>query len=206
MKLFLPRSGLLAIAAAALFVPRGATLLAQTSDNPDIRLFENGQGTLQFPGGPATPLPGVLAPDPGPGGQPAALTFNLLGPPALIAGDLFLTELSGISDLIRFNPAGTGDNPAYPASVVFYSLVDGDGALADVTFPTALYTNTFSLAENLSGATVYTPTANQPGFVPGFGVTYFITSNVPDSGTSIVLLSIALAGLVVIRRRIVISA
>jgi hypothetical protein len=82
-------------------------------NNPIITVNENGVGTIQFPGGPATPLPGALAPDPGPGGSQSALTYNLLGPPALVAGDLHIFEpgTQVLSDLIRFNPAGTGGSP-----------------------------------------------------------------------------------------------
>src|SRR5438128_1507763 len=65
---------------------------AHAANNPLITVDEHGKGTIQFPGGPALPLPGVLAPDPGPGGQPAVLTYNLLGPPALVSGDLLLIE------------------------------------------------------------------------------------------------------------------
>src|SRR4029078_657674 len=105
---------------------------AFADNNPLITLDENGHGTLLFPGGAPIPTIGVLAPDPGPGGLAAALTYNLLGPPGLVAGDLVLLDSgsNAVSDVIRFNPAGTGQNPGYPASVVFYSLT-GEGALAD---------------------------------------------------------------------------
>jgi hypothetical protein len=43
---------------------------------PLITVDENGAGTLVFPGGVPTPLVGVLASDPGPGGRSAALTYN----------------------------------------------------------------------------------------------------------------------------------
>ncbi|HEY2158473.1 MAG TPA: PEP-CTERM sorting domain-containing protein, partial [Isosphaeraceae bacterium] len=52
-------------------------------------------------------------------------------------------------------------------------------------FPTAFYTNTVTLTETgpeigPNGFVDYTPTANQPGFVPGFNVTYnFISDPTP---------------------------
>jgi len=190
----------------ALLLATGAKLHAQTSNNPLITLQENGLGTIQFLGRPAAPLPGLLIPDPGPGGLASALTFNLLGPPSLVAGDLFVFELAmpGIlSDVVRFNPAGTGGNAAYPASVVFYSI-PGEGQLADTGFPSSFYPNTFSLVENALGEVLYTPTVGQPGFVAGFGVTYNIISTpaagVPDTGTSALLFGISIAALFVLQR------
>jgi hypothetical protein len=160
-------------------------------NNPLISVDENGHGSLLFPGGTPIPTVGVLAPDPGPGGLPAALTYNLLGPPGLVAGDVFLLEpgtSNAVSDLIRFNPAGTG-NPGYPASLVFYSDTADAGqeppSLADTGLPTAFYTNQFVLREVAAGGmhtASYTPTASQPGFIPGFAVTYQIISSVPEPG------------------------
>jgi hypothetical protein len=181
VKIGLTRIGL--ALAVVLFATCG-TVHAQAVNNPIITVDEFGNGTIQFPGGPASPLPGVLAPDPGPGGLSAALTYSLGGPPGLVAGDLLMVEPGGgglVSDIIRFNPAGTG-NPAYPASLVFYSdKFDGVSAPADTGFPTLQYANALFVTEagpelGPNGFT-YTPTANQPGFVPGFGVTYVIQSD-----------------------------
>jgi MYXO-CTERM domain-containing protein len=172
-------------------------------NNPLISVDEFGHGSLLFPGGAPIPTVGVLAPDPGPGGLAAAMTYNLLGPPGLVAGDVFLLEPGAsnvISDIIRFNPAGTG-SPGYPASLVFYSDNVDTGevpAPADTGFPTAFYTNQFITREVASGGehtATYTPTANQPGFVPGFGVTYFIVSSVPEPGPMVLGGLVALAGL-----------
>jgi hypothetical protein len=192
----------------------GVCLLATTrpahaQNNPLISVDEGGTGSLTFPGAPPIPTTGVLAPVPGPGGLAAALTYNLLGPPGLVAGDLFLLEptTAVISDIVRFNPAGTG-SPGYPASLVFYSDntdIQEKPQLADTGLPTAFYTNQFVGREVVGGGPLglnhtftYTPTANQPGFVPGFSVTYFIQSSVvvPEPGP-IVLGSVAAgAGLV----------
>jgi hypothetical protein len=177
------RNILAALAIATLLVANASQVHAQAANNPLISVDERGIGSLQFPGSPAISMPGVLAADPGPGGLPAALTFNLLGPPSLVAGDVLLLEsVSGgtSSDIIRFNPAGTA--PGYPASLVFYSdTSDATRFLADTGFPAALYTNTVTLVEvgpeGNNGFLAYTPTANQPGFVAGFGVTYNFVSD-----------------------------
>ena len=185
---------------------------AGATNNPLITVDEDGNGTLQFSGAPSIATHGVLAPDPGPGGLPLALTYNLLGPPGLVAGDVLVFEdstFTELSDIIRFNPAGTG-NAAYPASLVFYSdNVDGIDNLADVGFPIARYPNVVRLLEaDIGGGQIglhYTPTENQPGFVPGFGVTYHAISDgeaarVPEPITT-TLLGIGLAGIAVSRRR-----
>jgi hypothetical protein len=149
----------------------------------------------------------VLAPDPGPGGLGSVLSYNLLGPPGLVAGDVFLLEPGGgpISDIIRFNPAGTG-SPGYPASLLFYSNDISGGLLADVGLPTANYTNTVTLTETLtpSGFFGYTPTAAQPGFVPGFSVSYNFSradAAVPEPASIAMLGTGALAFLGYARRR-----
>jgi hypothetical protein len=146
-------------------------LRAQTA-NPLITVDENGNGSL-FPGG----GPGTIQPDPGPGGATNALTYNLFSAPGLIAGDLIITEIcvTCISDVIRFNPAGTG-SPFYPASLVFYSN-DTNGSLADKGLPTALYTNTVVSLEGANGVTLYTPLPTQPGFIVGLEVEYQIISS-----------------------------
>jgi len=186
MKMF--RRSLLGVALAALLVGGMAgRASAQGGNNPLITVDENGHGSLVFPGSPAFAMPGVLAPDPGPGGAISALTYNLLGPPSLVAGDLILREpgSDGASDLIRFNPAGTGDNRLYPASLVFYSdFEDGADSLADIGSPGALYTNVLLRDEvGIEGDNgyLYTPTEGQPGYVSGFAVTYNLISDSPSA-------------------------
>jgi hypothetical protein len=130
---------------------------------------------ITFPGPPgAVPLSGVLQSDPGPGGLAAALTYGLLSPPNLVAGDVQILESIGgpLSDVIRFNAA--------PGTLVFYSdNADGVDALADTGFPTAFYANVVQLSEVGigTGGVLYTPTATQPGFVPGFTATYQFLSD-----------------------------
>jgi hypothetical protein len=176
---------------------------AQAQNNPLITLDELGSGSIIFPGAASTPLPGTLAPDPGPGGLAAALTYNLLGPPSLVAGDVFIFDGATISDVIRFNPAGTG-SAGYPASAVFYSTA-GSGTLADTGFPTAFY-GVAATAPEIGGIANYTPTANQPGFVAGFNVSYKLISDapVPEASTTVsfgLLLALGMGGVVVAGRR-----
>jgi hypothetical protein len=160
---------------------------------PLITVDENGAGTLLFPGVAPIPTVGVLAPDPGPGGLALALTYNLLGPPGLVAGDVLLLRpgTAVVSDVIRFNPAGTG-SPGYPASLVFYSDADHSGVLADTGFPTAFHANVIVRSDD---ASFYTPNDSQPGFVPGgFQVTYQFmseTSPVPEPAS---LISLVIGG------------
>jgi hypothetical protein len=183
------------------------------ADNlPLITVNENGQGTLDFTsgGGGVTPLVGKLLPDPGPGGPPSVLTYNLLGPPSLVAGDVLLQDgVSGpILDVVRFNPAGTGGISTYPASLLFYSdNIDGFDSLGDTTAPPRLlYSNVVTIletgTEGNNGA-FYTPLANQPGFVPGFAVSYNLQSDVtpvPEPET-FSLLGISIVGLVAMFRK-----
>jgi len=158
-----------------------------------ITVDENGNGTLSNTLGFVSPLPVSRVQDPGPGGLAAALTYNLLNPPGLTAGDLILVEPGGtgtVSDIIRYNPQQNG------GSLVFYSdRTPGDTDLADIGFPTALYANTLLLtevgAEGINGLR-YTPTAGQPGFVAGAGgpVTYLISSDVPEPSSILLLVTV----------------
>ena len=173
-----------------------------------ITVDENGHGSLVNPSTGTFNLPGVLAPDPGPGGLASALSYNLLGPPSLVVGDVLLMEPGGgglISELIRFNPDHGG-------TLVFYSdNLDGVDSLADTGFPSSLYTNLLTISEvgpEGSNGALYTPTAGQPGFVSGsnFPVQYRIISDaaaVPEPGTLLTGgIAIALgAGYTWLRRR-----
>src|SRR5205823_5186623 len=119
-------------------------------------------------------------------------------------GDVLLLEPTGFatSDVLRFNPAGTG-SAGYPASMVFYSdkadAATEAPAPADTGFPTDSYTNFVSIREVVSSPGVhtatYTPTANQPGFIPGFAVTYSVISSVPEPGPMALGACAAVAGL-----------
>jgi hypothetical protein len=195
---------------AAIWIGHSTGIAQAQVGNPLITVDEHGKGSLLFPGGAPFPTVGVLAPDPGPGGLASALTYNLLGPPGLIAGDVHLIEpgtRDTLSEIIRFNPAGTG-SPAYPASLVFYSdNADGVDALADTGFPTGAYTNIVTLLEvgpEGSNGAFYTPGPDQPGFVAGFAVTYHFISDdaVPEPGAAVMLLAGApVIGAYMLRRR-----
>jgi hypothetical protein len=190
-----------------------AALMAATVDEAvgqtptvTISVDEAGNGPFSSSVSVNGSLLSTLAADPGPGGLASALTYRLGTPPSLVAGDVVLLEpgLGVLTDILRFNPAGTGGGD-YPASLVFYSdlAFDGRNSLADVGFPTALYTNTISRVETgpeagPNGFFNYTPTATQPGFVPGFAVTYNFTSDsaaVPEPASIVMAGTAVLAGL-----------
>jgi hypothetical protein len=158
---------------------------------------EFGTGRLTNSAGANLPLPSIIRVDPGPGGLPAVLFYDMLAPPGLVTGDLLILEptTGALSDILRFD--------AVRAGVFVYSdNFDGADAPADVGFPTGRYPNMFTITEvgpeGASGIT-YTPIAGQPGFVAGAAgpVTYVFLSDgaIPEpssplllgSGTSVLL-------------------
>ena len=159
-----------------------------------ITVDENGNGLFTNTSGFISPLPVSLVQDPGPGGLPGALTYDLLNPPGLTAGDLRILEPGTgnvLSDLIRFNP--NQPTPSGFGTLVFYSdTSDTDRDRADIGFPTANYTNILTVTEvspEGNNGFSYTPTAGQPGFVAGAGgpVTFVIQSDLIPEPASIVL-------------------
>jgi hypothetical protein len=170
-----------------------------------ITVDENGNGHFTNTSGFSSALPFAMQLDPGPGGLPSALTYGLLNPPGLTAGDLVLLEPGSdvISDIIRFNPAcgfGTG-------CLVFYSdNFDGVDALADVGFPLARYTNVLTVQEvgpEGDNGFIYTPLQGQPGFVAGSAgpVTYVLRSDSVPEFSSLGLLAVGLMGVAVAYRK-----
>lgn len=188
----------LALAATIALVYSAGSARAQFS--VDIYVDENGNGHLTNTAGFNAPLSFSIGPDSGPGGLPSTLHYDLLNPPGLVAGDLFLSEGGPILDVIRFNALPQG------GELVFYSdNVDGFDSLADTPSPPgSFYANTLTIPEINGGAT-YTPTAGQPGFVAGAGgpVTYHILSDtsVPEPGSAAVFGGLATAASTFIYRR-----
>ena len=124
---------------------------------------------------------------------------------APVVGDILLVESSGssiISDLIRFTTAPTSGD----SLLILYSLVEpGIHDLADVGLPSSRQTNLLTLSETVGpggqvGLFDYTPTANQPGYVPlpsSFGsVRYNVISSAVPEPSSIILFGIGVFGLV----------
>ena len=165
--------------------------LASPTPPPSLSLSiiidENGNGFMNFGSG-NVPFSGSLKADPGPGGLASVLTYTILS--GLVGGDVRVLDGSILDDVIRFNTAGTG-SPSYPASVLFYSSNLGPvTSLADTPGPpSSFYGNVVTISETgvpgSDGAT-YTPTANQPGYIAGYAVTYTFVSDgsaVPEPAT-----------------------
>ena len=140
--------------------------------------------------------PGHIAPDPGPGGLNAVLTYNL--PFAGVPGDVLLHDANEpgnpIFDVLRFNGNGT---------LIFYSdNIGGADAPADTTSPpTVLYPNQVNLQEvgpEGNNGAIYTPAPGNPGYDPAFLPTYnFISDGVVPEPNAVMLLicGISLVGI-----------
>jgi hypothetical protein len=147
------------------------------------------------------PLPCSRMPDPGPGGLANAVFYGLINPPGLVAGDLLVNEsVTGLSDLLRFNPTVNG------GGVFVYSDAEpGERPdLADIGFPTALNTNQFTVLEvgpEGNNGIIYQPGPGQPGFVGGASlpVVYHFASDAPEPATAGFLL-LGGAAMLLIRR------
>jgi hypothetical protein len=196
------------IVLAVLFaLAASANTLRAVPSLPTFSFHENGQGKLELPllfGGGVIPIPGVLMSDPGPGGLTSALAFTahpLVAP--FPEGDVVLLDANGhVSDILRFNPE-TNPGPGSPQLIFFYSN-DHGGLLADTGLPSLMYENPVIIQENPSGPTIYTPAPGQPGFSTDspLGDSFRIFST-PDTGSTLLMLGAAIAGLVFLRRKMV---
>jgi hypothetical protein len=186
---------------------------ALVNGNIVITVDENGNGALNgF--GPVSALPFYLGADPGPGGLPSVLTYDMLNPPGLVSGDVLMQEGPGgpIFDVVRFN--ATEVNPSGSVgSLLFYSdNTDGFDSLADTPSPPgALYANTVTIAElgpEGNNGSIYIPTAGEPGFVAGASaqVEYILISDgsaVPEPAAwTMMLLGVGAIGTLMRRRRV----
>ncbi len=196
------------IVLAVLFaLAASANTLRAVPSLPTFSFHENGQGKLELPaefGGIVIPLAGALMSDPGPGGLSSALAFTahpLVAP--FPEGDVVLLDASGhVSDILRFDPE-TNPGPGSPQLIFFYSN-DHGGMLADTGLPALMFSNTVTIQENPSGPTIYTPKAGQPGFSTDspLGNSFLIFST-PDTGSTLLMLGAAIAGLVFLRWKMV---
>jgi hypothetical protein len=197
------------IALAVLFaLAATANTLRAVPSLPTFSFHENGQGKLELPaefGGIVIPLTGALMSDPGAGGLSSALAFTAhpLVAPGFPEGDVVLLDASGhVSDILRFD-LEQNPGPMSPQLIFFYSN-DHAGLLADTGLPSLMLSNTVTIQENPSGPTVYTPVAGQPGFSSDspLGNSFLIFSS-PDTGSTLLMLGAAIAGLVLLRWKMV---
>ena len=192
------------IVLAVLFaLAASASTLRAVPSLPTFSFHENGNGQLELPllfGGGVITLTGTLTSDPGPGGLASALTFTAhpqLNP--FPVGDVVLLDAGGhVSDIVRFNPA-TPSSFGLTQLIFFYSN-DHDGLLADTGLPSGMYDNTVTIQESQSGPTTYIPTAGQPGLsTDSFLGDSFLIFSTPDTGSTLLMLGAATAGLVFLR-------
>ena len=203
----------LGLAFCAAMIGGGMTAQAVPIGTVVLTVDEQGDGVVDYGFGNVA-FRGVLAPDPGPGGLQSALTFGFVGlsfphEPPLEAGDVLIRNAStdALLDILRFNPAGTGGMTGYIPSMVLYSIDPQGTELADTPVPpSSFYDNTLTLLESGTRGPItltYEPEPGQPGFVPGFTVTYGLVPQVPQvpEPTGIAIFGVALAALATIRLR-----
>ena len=198
---------LICIAATSEAVPAPYTPNVQPS--AQLQLFsvtttvdENGNGSFTNTNGFFGTLGSALQNDPGPGGLNNVLTYSLLNPPGLTAGDVLITDDGLIMDIVRFNPSERCVDGSLGCLVFYSDNVDGFDALADTSGPPLLfYPNTITIPEigsDSDNRALYTPIAGEPGFVAGASgpVHYVLISDVAiPEPASLAILGAGLAGL-----------
>lgn len=207
-----------ALAVALLLCGTGAAVAGPYTSTNDfavtITVDENGNGLLTNTDGFHGTLPFALQNDPGPGGLANVLTYSLLNPPGLTAGDVRMQDGIGgpILDVVRFNADQTCTDRTTGCLVFYSDNTDGVDSLADTPSPPgAFYANTVTILEvgdETNNGAIYTPVAGQPGFVAGAAgpVTYVLVSDgtfaTPEPASlGIFLIGLAGFGLARSRRR-----
>jgi hypothetical protein len=192
------RHFLLAVSTAAVLAYGSA---AANAFSVTITVDENGNGFLTNTDGFHATLPWALQNDPGPGGLNNVLTYDLLNPPGLTEGDVFLTDADcgGCTlDVLRFNADQIGAGGGLGTLVFYSDNVDGVDSLADTPSPPgAFYPNTISIPEvgpEGNNGAFYTPTVGEPGYVNGAAgpVTYHFISDgsaIPEPSTWAMMLA-----------------
>ena len=108
---------------------------------------------------------------------PPTLTYFYPTTAAITSGVIGLTDAQGLSDVIVFGDYGNVNNQNFDYAS-FYSL-DHLGALADQP-----YSGSTANLPLYPETGPYTPAVGQPGYVPGYTITYDFVSAVPESSAT----------------------